>query len=52
MSRLVLLVGLLLVMLLVPLYLAKEREMRLKDRGGAARALPAPAPVASAASRP
>jgi hypothetical protein len=49
MSRLVLLVGLLLVMLLVPLFLAKEREMRLKDRGGAARAPPT---AASAASSP
>ena len=50
MSRLVLLVGVLLVMLLVPLYLAKEREDRLKARGGAMRGLPASA--ASAASRP
>ena len=50
MSRLVLLVGVLLVMLLVPLYLAKEREDRLKARGGSVRAVPAPA--ASAASRP
>jgi hypothetical protein len=50
MSRLVLIVGLLLVMLLVPLYLAKEREDRLKARGGAMRAVPVTA--ASAASRP
>jgi hypothetical protein len=52
MSRLVLVIGLLLVMLLVPLYLAKERETRLKDRGGTARAPALAAPAASAASRP